>query len=214
MINWWGLFHNSLWIVGLAGALAALSVASYQARVQQIRLRQKLNEPGFQVPFNACLSLFCLGLLFSGQSWWEKAIWALLAVLFAGQAIWLWRKQRPQPKPPTAAVRPRARSVKWLGWGLMLAGLLLLIAWTIVTGLQVLGHARSLQSHLYHLEQMTQGNASQLELTDLKTAGQHLSGMRQDLQAIDFKVGPLLPAGRLLSWVPKYGGDLAAASDL
>ncbi len=61
---------------------------------------------------------------------------------------------------------------------------------------------------------MVQGDAGGLELAELGAAGQHLAGMNQDLEAIQKDVGPLLPAGRLLRWVPRYGGDLAAASDL
>ena len=52
MIDWWGLFHNSLWVVGLAVDLAALSMASYQAHREEATLRRKLREPGFQVPFS------------------------------------------------------------------------------------------------------------------------------------------------------------------
>jgi hypothetical protein len=35
--------------------------------------------------------LFCLGVLLSSQAWWERVLWGLLAVLFAGQAFWSWR---------------------------------------------------------------------------------------------------------------------------
>lgn len=94
MINWWGLFHNSLWVVGLVVNLGTLSVASYEAHGEQVRLRQKLKEPSFQLPFSIGMALFCLGLVFSGQSWWEHVIWDLLAAVFAGQTIWLWRRGR------------------------------------------------------------------------------------------------------------------------
>jgi len=111
----------------------------------------------------------------------------------------------------TAQSTPRSR---WLGWGLVLAGLLVLAGWGIVTGVQLLQHVRSLRSHLHYLEGLAQGGTSGLGLAELETAGQHLAGMRQDLETIQSAVGPLLPAGRLLRWVPKHGGDLAAASDL
>jgi hypothetical protein len=222
MIDWWGVVHNLLWISGLAGGLAALSMASYQARTRGIRLRQELNGTGFQVPFSVSMVLFCLGLLFSGRSWWEQAIWGLLAVLFVGQAIWLWCRQRREVKaagpelPPTPpeATPQRSRSSRWLGWGLVLAGLLVLGAWMVFTGLRVLDHARSLQAHLQSLEELVQGDVGGLGVDELGAAGQHLAGMNQDLAAIHDQVGPLLPAGRLLAWVPRYGGDLAAASDL
>ena len=42
MINWWALFHNALWIVGLAVGLGALSIANYEAQRAGKRLRQQL----------------------------------------------------------------------------------------------------------------------------------------------------------------------------
>jgi hypothetical protein len=38
--------------------------------------------------------------------------------------------------------------------------------------------------------------------------------MREDLETIRSTTAPLLPAGGLLRWLPRYGGDLAAAADL
>ena len=89
---WWGLVHNALWVSGLAVGLAALSVASYQVRLEEVRLRQKLNEPGFQLAVATGALLFCLGLCLGGRSWWEQAIWGLLAVVFAALAVQIWRR--------------------------------------------------------------------------------------------------------------------------
>jgi hypothetical protein len=89
---WWGVAHNALWVVGLAVGLAALSMANYQAGQEQVRLREKLSEPGFQLPIAIGAVLFCLGLCFSGRSWWEQAIWGLLAALFAALAVRIWRR--------------------------------------------------------------------------------------------------------------------------
>jgi hypothetical protein len=222
MIDWWGVFHNALWVGGLAAILAALSMANYQAHAARARLREKLGGPGFQLAFDAGMGLFCLGLLFGSAPWWERGVWGVLAALFAGQAIWLWYGQRRQARTIQAESSPqaggtmpgRARSGRALGCGLILAGLLVLAGWAVFTGLGVLEHARSLQSHLEQLEGLTQGGIEALPLGELESAGQHLAGMHHDLGAIEAQVGPLLPAGRLLGWVPRYGGDLAAASDL
>jgi hypothetical protein len=220
MIDWWGLFRNSLWVIGLAGSLAALSMAGYQARAQNVRLRKTLDEPGFQVPFSACLALTCLALLLSGRTWWEKALWGALAALFAAQGIWRWygqesRARSPRPEsPPSEGLRRRIWSTRSLGRGFVLAGLIVLFGWTLVTGVQLVRHASSVQSHLQRLEQVARGDVSGLGRAELQTVGQHLAGMQQDLEAIDARVGPLLDAGRWLRWIPEYGGDLAAASDL
>lgn len=94
MIDWWGLFSNALWVIGLAVGLAALSMASYQARVDGIRLRKRLNEASFQMPFALGIVLFCLGLLFSSRVWWAWFLWGLSAAASAGLAIWLWKRER------------------------------------------------------------------------------------------------------------------------
>jgi hypothetical protein len=96
----------------------------------------------------------------------------------------------------------------------VLAGILVIGAWAAITGKQVLDHAFSLRSHLASLEQLAQGGTDELDLIDLEPVGQHLAGMRHDLEVIQSQVGPLLPAARLLRWVPRYGGDLVAAPDL
>jgi hypothetical protein len=217
MVNWWGVFYNSLWVLGLAGGLAALSMASYRARVRGMRLGEVLKGAGFQLPFHVSMVSFCVGLLFAGRWWWEKALWGLLAFLFAGQAMRLWRERRGGLETPAGASRRapgQGRFSGWLGRGLIIAGLLVLVLGILVTGVQVLSHGRSLQSHLRELEPLARGDIASLEAGDLEAVGQHLAGMHADLEAIKVRVGPLLPAGRLLRGVPNYGGDLAAASDL
>jgi hypothetical protein len=96
MIDWWGLAHNALWVVGLAVILSACSMASYQAQRAGVRLRQELSRLGFQVLFDAGMTLVCLGLLFSARTWWQQALWGLLALVYVGQVVWLkWRRARP-----------------------------------------------------------------------------------------------------------------------
>jgi hypothetical protein len=91
MIDWWGLFANTLWVVGLAIVLAAFSMAHYRARSRQVPLRQRLQGSGFQFPFCIGTILFGLGLLVSGQNWWEKVIGGLVALVFVVEAIRLWK---------------------------------------------------------------------------------------------------------------------------
>jgi hypothetical protein len=106
------------------------------------------------------------------------------------------------------------RRYRCLGWLLLLAGLLIIAGWAAITGVQVLNRARSLQGHLQCLQGLADGGAAQLVEVDVDQASRHLSGMDQDLAFIEARIGPLLPAGRLLGWVPGYGADLAAADDL
>jgi hypothetical protein len=206
MINWWGLFRNALWVVGLAVGLGALSIANYQAHRRKVRLRQTLAEPGFQLAFRIGMTAFCLGLLFSSRTWWEQVVWGLLAL------PWLWWPGHAKPLPVKAT--PRLPQRTRLGWVLILAGLLMIGGWGAITGVQLLNRVRSLQDHLQVLEGLAREAAGGAEPATLRTAGKHLTGMHQDLEAIQSRIGPLLPAGRLLRWLPRYGGDLAAASDL
>jgi uncharacterized membrane protein YgdD (TMEM256/DUF423 family) len=91
MIDWYGLFYNALWILGMAVALGAFAMASFQTRVQGVRLRQVLGASSFLLPFGAGMCLFCGGVLLSSHTLWERVLWGLLAVLFAGQVFWMWR---------------------------------------------------------------------------------------------------------------------------
>ena len=218
MVTWWHSFHSSLWILGLALILAVLSVAEYQASSERVGLA----EPGRQVLLLTGVSLFCLGLLLGAGTWWERAIWGLLALLTAWQTLRLGRRLRHGAlavSEADAAAESRvapavSKRYRWLGWGLVLAGLLVMGGWAAVTGIRAMSRARSLQSRLTYLERTIEPGASQLKRAELELVGQHLTGMREDLQALRARIGPLLPAGRLLGWVPRYGGDLAAAADL
>jgi hypothetical protein len=212
MADWWSVFHNSLWILGLAVLLATCSIAEHQAHRDGVRLRRKLAIPGFQWALDTGVILFSLGFLLGSQTRWQKVFWGLPVALFAGHALWLWRRQLLTRGAPARAAGGQRRRGKWLGWGLLLSGMLLISGGTISAGKQIFDHARSLESHLEYLEDLK--DAGELGIDELKGVGNHLSGMHQDLEAIQSQVGPLLPALRYLRWVPKYGGDLAAAADL
>lgn len=98
MIDWYGVFRNALWILGLAVVLAAFSYSDWQRSGQNPKpsLRQAMTAPAFQAAFGLGMALFCIGLALSSRRWWEIAAWAALALLFAWQAIgaWLARSRR------------------------------------------------------------------------------------------------------------------------
>jgi hypothetical protein len=101
-----------------------------------------------------------------------------------------------------------------LGCALVVAGCLVVAGWLAFTAWQLLDHARSLQAHLQALEGLAQAATTGAGVGELEAAGPHVVGMQQDLAAIQARVGPVAPVGRWLGWVPRYGDDLAAASDL
>ena len=96
MIDWYGVFHNALWVAGLAIALASLSYMDWRQRTQEPRIgfRVALGQPGFQTVFSLGMVLFCVGVALGGASWWQTAGWAILAVAFGWLAFTSWRKLR------------------------------------------------------------------------------------------------------------------------
>jgi len=87
MINWLSLAFNSLWILGLALALAAFSYASWQASLRKEKLGYRLRQPNIQNWLNIAFALFCFGLAGTSKTWWEIVLWFLLGLLFIGQVV-------------------------------------------------------------------------------------------------------------------------------
>jgi hypothetical protein len=91
VIDWFNLAANSLWILGAALALAAVSFASWEASLKMVKFRQQLNQPGCQAALNMAGLMFCLGLAGTSSRWWEIVLWLLLSVWFAFQLVFpLW----------------------------------------------------------------------------------------------------------------------------
>jgi hypothetical protein len=125
------------------------------------------------------------------------------------------RMEPSAPRTPQPGAETRRRSARRLGWGLVLAGLLVLGTWSAVTTVGLARHARSLRAHLQALQLVADAGASQAQpVVVLRSVGEHLAGVHADLLAVVAQAGPLLPAGKLLAWVPVHGGDLAAAAEL
>ena len=112
--------------------------------------------------------------------------------------------------------KPRRKWPAAAQWGCLalVAGLAIAGLAAAYTGLRLIQHATSARAHLQALEAVLAEAPAGPALEGLDHAGQHLSAMRHDLEAMQSVAGPLLPMGRLLGWVPGYGGDLAAAPDL
>ena len=96
MIDWFGVFHNALWIFGLAIVLAALSYADWRRRlvVPPVSFRQALAEPGFQAAVSLGFTLFCAGLALGSAVWWQIAAWAALGLFFAWNGLTCLRRMK------------------------------------------------------------------------------------------------------------------------
>jgi hypothetical protein len=71
-------------------------MAYYVAQVAQSPLRQELEGLAFQIPFCAGTLLVGCGMLFSGESWWEKVFGGLVMVGCLVLAVHLWNCQRSE----------------------------------------------------------------------------------------------------------------------
>ncbi|MBK8986050.1 MAG: hypothetical protein IPM39_08210 [Chloroflexi bacterium] len=81
MINWFSVFINSFWIVGLALLLAAFSYHYWLAGDSQRPLRTQLDAPSFLKPFWLGMALVGIGLAGTSQPLWETGIWTFFALL-------------------------------------------------------------------------------------------------------------------------------------
>jgi protein-tyrosine phosphatase len=98
LIDWRMVGFASLWITGLAVVLATLGFVDYSAGLADRKFRQEVGRPDYQAAINIGLTAFSLGLLGSSRTWWETALWGVLAVAFAAFAIQALRRQRQAGK--------------------------------------------------------------------------------------------------------------------
>ncbi len=83
MIDFWGVFSNFLWVMGLAILLATLSYASYAAAVAKTtRMREKLDEFPYALALDVGLVLFCAGLAATEDRWWARLLWIGLGIMW------------------------------------------------------------------------------------------------------------------------------------
>jgi hypothetical protein len=82
MIDWFNLFANSLWILALALALAALSYASWHASLDKEKLSSTLGKGGYPIVFSLAGVLFCAGLALTASSSVQIILWTILGISF------------------------------------------------------------------------------------------------------------------------------------
>ncbi len=87
------LLADALWILGLAGVLATFSYLSWYKGLRRWSWRFVLGVPRLLAPLCLSLTLFCMGMAFSGlfsfqpAPWWQSLAWGLLTILFLVQTI-------------------------------------------------------------------------------------------------------------------------------
>jgi sulfite exporter TauE/SafE len=96
VIDWYFVFTNSLWILGLSVVLAAFSYHHWLAGETGRRLREQFREPGWVMPFSAGMCLVGLGLgLSQSARWWERIAWLMLAGTFVWDGMARGYLKRP-----------------------------------------------------------------------------------------------------------------------
>ncbi len=86
MIDLWGVLGNSLWILGLAILLAALSWAYWAASTTNVRFRVILTRRSAQQVLALGLVLLCAGLAATSKPRWQQALWLLLTLAWVVRA--------------------------------------------------------------------------------------------------------------------------------
>lgn len=90
MIDWFSVFAATLWISGLALALALFGFAR---ALREQTTRQVLAQPNFRLALLVALVLFALGMSLSVGTWFERVGWGMVVVLSVGEA-WSVRRTR------------------------------------------------------------------------------------------------------------------------
>lgn len=80
MIDWFGVFANSLWVGALAFLLALISRASWQAARDQVKFRAVLTKSSYQAGICLAGMLFCSGLALTSTAVIQVVLWAGLGV--------------------------------------------------------------------------------------------------------------------------------------
>lgn len=87
MIDWYALFFNSFWIIGLAVIVATLSYNYWLAQVSGERWRDQFDKKMFLRPAWTGVVFITIGLAGTAVQWWETALW-LAFLLYALFILW------------------------------------------------------------------------------------------------------------------------------
>ena len=77
VIDWFSVFINSFWIIGLALLLAGFSYHHWLAKELGRPIKDQLNGRSFQQVFWISMLFVGIGLAGTSQRWWETAVWVL-----------------------------------------------------------------------------------------------------------------------------------------
>lgn len=93
VINWFSVFINLFWILGLAVLLASFSYHYWLAGEEKRPLKVQLNQPAFQKAFWFGTLLISIGLAGTSQRLWEIGIWTIFALICLYNLFTLFKHQ-------------------------------------------------------------------------------------------------------------------------
>ena len=88
-MDWFALFSNSLWIVGLAVILSTSSVAYWQALRKGVHWNKVINQTNYQYTLNYGFIGFSFGLALSLTTLILRVFWFALALLLILRILYL-----------------------------------------------------------------------------------------------------------------------------
>ncbi|MGC9397102.1 MAG: hypothetical protein ACP5J4_19840 [Anaerolineae bacterium] len=101
MIDVWGVFSNSLWILGLAVLLAVWSYASYEASRRKQKVRHVIHELGYALALNAGMVLFLAGMATTEDRVWARILWIVIGLGVIAESVWRIVQHRKGAAPST-----------------------------------------------------------------------------------------------------------------
>ncbi len=126
MIDWYGIFVNALWVIGMAGLLATVSWNVYAASLPGRSLRVQWQQPGTTIAFAVSMLLIAVGLgLQPDTSPWLSLLWLLFACAFAMMAWLAYRERTGRPVDLAVWLRAQVTSVRAAAIGLIVLGVLM-----------------------------------------------------------------------------------------
>ena len=94
MIEWWSVFTNSLWIVGVAVALAIVSYSDWLSSTGGASAGSTSKSIVHNSGLLCCIALASAGAGLGSVVWWQRGLWFLLAAAFSALTVRSWSDHR------------------------------------------------------------------------------------------------------------------------
>lgn len=126
MINWYGVFANSLWVLGAAMLLAGVSWSFYARRLHGRSWLQQLSSAEMTMTLALGMMLISMGLgLRAGSPIWQAFVWLMLSLAFALVAWISYRQRLGRPVDLGGLLHKGMPGTHGVAMGLILLGVIM-----------------------------------------------------------------------------------------